>query len=176
MVKQAVPDSIADSPICRTLEVFQGKWNAWVLYALRTNGEMRFGELRRSIPGISNTMLSATLKALEEQGLVARTQIESIPPVRHVLADKKGRGPSRRLRRHDQMGFGISLRCERSGLMRRPSRIKSPLHGCSGALNPGDRMSTDCAVGLFCRTRRTFLFHPRHQGHHDRAASRRIRK
>lgn len=80
MVKQTVPDSIADSPICRTLEVFQGKWNAWVLYALRTNGEMRFGELRRSIPGISNTMLSATLKALEEQGLVARTQIESIPP------------------------------------------------------------------------------------------------
>lgn len=80
MVKQAVPDSIADSSICRALEVFQGKWNAWVLYTLRTNGEMRFGELRRSIPGISNTMLSTTLKALEAKGLVSRKQIEGIPP------------------------------------------------------------------------------------------------
>lgn len=89
MVKRAVPDSIADSPICRALEVFQGKWNAWVLYALRENGEMRFGELRRSIPGISNTMLSSTLKALEAKGLVSRRQVEGIPPcVIYSLTEK----------------------------------------------------------------------------------------
>lgn len=89
MAKQMVPDSIADSPICRTLEIFQGKWNAWVLYALREHGEMRFGELRRSIRGISNTMLSSTLKTLEAKGLVAREQIEGIPPcVVYSLTEK----------------------------------------------------------------------------------------
>lgn len=89
MVRQEVPDSIADSPICRTLEVFQGKWNAWVLYALRENGETRFGELRRLIPGISNTMLSSTLKDLGARGLVMRKQVEGIPPcVLYSLTEK----------------------------------------------------------------------------------------
>lgn len=88
-MKQAIPDNIADSSICRALEVFQGKWNAWVLYALRENGELRFGELRRSIPGISNTMLSSTLKELEAKGLVSRKQIEGIPPcVIYSLTEK----------------------------------------------------------------------------------------
>lgn len=80
MAAHAVPKNIANSPICRTLEIFQGKWNAWVLYALRENGAMRFGELRRAIPGISNTMLSSTLKDLEGRGLVRREQFEAIPP------------------------------------------------------------------------------------------------
>lgn len=89
MAKRAVPEEIADSPVCRTMELFQGKWNAWVLYALRESGELRFGELRRLIPGISNTMLSATLKDLEGKGLVRREQFEEIPPrVVYSLTEK----------------------------------------------------------------------------------------
>ena len=41
---------------------------------------MRFGELKKAIPDISNTVLTATLKALENQGLVLRKQFNEVPP------------------------------------------------------------------------------------------------
>ena len=41
---------------------------------------MRFGELKKAIPDISNTVLTSTLKALENQGLVLRQQFNEVPP------------------------------------------------------------------------------------------------
>ncbi len=41
---------------------------------------MRFGDLRRSIPDISPKMLTATLRILEEDGLVSRTVFAEVPP------------------------------------------------------------------------------------------------
>lgn len=73
-------DEVANCPIYKTMELFQGKWNVWVLFELNKNKTMRFGELRKAIPGISNTMLSATLKDLEERELIERIQFNEIPP------------------------------------------------------------------------------------------------
>ncbi|HJA07599.1 MAG TPA: helix-turn-helix transcriptional regulator [Candidatus Mailhella merdigallinarum] len=67
-------------PVKKTLVLISGKWNARVLYELVTQGSVRFGALRKSIPDISNTMLTATLRFLEEQGLVHREQFNEIPP------------------------------------------------------------------------------------------------
>lgn len=58
---------VANCPVYKTLELFQGKWNIWVLFELSKNKTMRFGELKKAIPGISNTMLTATLKELERK-------------------------------------------------------------------------------------------------------------
>jgi DNA-binding HxlR family transcriptional regulator len=55
------------------------KWSVLVV-ALLGDGRKRFSELRRSIEGISQRMLTLTLKALERDGLVTRTVYPTIPP------------------------------------------------------------------------------------------------
>lgn len=84
-----ITDEIANCPIYKTMLLFQGKWNIWVLFELSRNSAMRFNELKKSIPGISNTMLTATLKNLEDQDLINRVQYNEIPPhVEYSVTDK----------------------------------------------------------------------------------------
>lgn len=73
-------EEIKNCPIYKTMEIFQGKWNSWILFELGRNEIMRFGELRKAIPGIENTTLSKALKDLEDRGLVERIQYNEIPP------------------------------------------------------------------------------------------------
>lgn len=75
-----IPEEIKNCPIYKTMMLFQGKWTIWVLFELNRNATMRFGELRKAIPGVSNTMLTTTLKDLEDRGLVERIQYNEIPP------------------------------------------------------------------------------------------------
>jgi DNA-binding HxlR family transcriptional regulator len=55
------------------------KWSVLVV-ALLGDGKKRFSELRRSIEGISQRMLTLTLKGLERDGLITRTAYPTIPP------------------------------------------------------------------------------------------------
>ncbi len=55
------------------------KWSIQVV-ALLNDGPRRFSELRRSVEGISQRMLTLTLKGLERDGLVTRTMYPTIPP------------------------------------------------------------------------------------------------
>lgn len=73
-------EEILNCPIYKTMEIFQGKWNAWVLFELGRNETLRFGELKKAIPGISNTVLTTTLRDLEERRLISRIQYNEIPP------------------------------------------------------------------------------------------------
>lgn len=86
-----IPEDIKNCPVYRTLEIFQGKWTAWVLFELSKNETMRFGELRNAIPNISNTMLTSTLKDLEERKLVERIQYNEIPPRVEYTATEKAK-------------------------------------------------------------------------------------
>jgi DNA-binding HxlR family transcriptional regulator len=61
------------------LDIFTGKWSALVLGAL-LDGPRRFNELRRTLDGITQKMLSQTLRSLERDGLVSRTVYPTIPP------------------------------------------------------------------------------------------------
>src|SRR5688572_19991729 len=68
------------------LEVRSSKWTLTVVLTLRTETR-RFSELRREI-GVSQKALTATLRALERDGLVSRTSYSSIPPrVDYALTD-----------------------------------------------------------------------------------------
>jgi DNA-binding HxlR family transcriptional regulator len=55
------------------------KWSVLVVVLLEV-GPRRFNDLKRSIPGISQRMLTLTLRSLERDGLVERTVTPSIPP------------------------------------------------------------------------------------------------
>lgn len=83
-------DAVAENcPMRRTLTMLSGKWRTYVIYALCKQPSLRFGELKRAIPGITNTMLSATLRDLEALGIVSRRQYNEIPPrVEYALTGK----------------------------------------------------------------------------------------
>ncbi len=57
-----------------------GKWKLSILQILIFRGTKRFGELRRGIPGITQTMLTSQLRALEADGLVKRKVFAEVPP------------------------------------------------------------------------------------------------
>lgn len=61
------------------LDHVTSKWGVLVLVAL-TEGTLRWGELRRTVEGISEKMLASTLRTLEQDGLVLREAQPSIPP------------------------------------------------------------------------------------------------
>ena len=61
------------------LDHVMSKWGVLVLMAL-TEGTIRWGELRRTVEGISEKMLASTLRTLEKDGLVARRSYPEVPP------------------------------------------------------------------------------------------------
>jgi DNA-binding HxlR family transcriptional regulator len=56
------------------------KWSVYVLHLLGDNGTLRFNELKAQIDGISQRMLTVTLRGLERDGLVRRTIHPEVPP------------------------------------------------------------------------------------------------
>jgi DNA-binding HxlR family transcriptional regulator len=75
-------------PVCATAEVVCAKWTILVIRDL-AEGRSRFCELERSLAGISPRTLSLRLRALEEQGIVARRTYPEVPPrVEYQLTDK----------------------------------------------------------------------------------------
>lgn len=65
--------------VAQTLSLVGDKWAVLVIMLL-SKGPRRFNELRRVIGGISQRMLTLTLRDLEREGLVTRTQFPTIPP------------------------------------------------------------------------------------------------
>jgi DNA-binding HxlR family transcriptional regulator len=63
----------------QVLELIANKWSALVIYALAP-GNRRFSELQRQIGGVSQKMLTQTLRRLERDGLVARKVYPVVPP------------------------------------------------------------------------------------------------
>ena len=57
-----------------------GKWKLWILQVLIFEGTHRFGELKRKTHGITQTMLTNQLRALEADGLVLRKVYAEVPP------------------------------------------------------------------------------------------------
>jgi DNA-binding HxlR family transcriptional regulator len=66
-------------PVTFTLEKIGGRWKPLILYNLRS-GVMRYGELKRSIPAITEKMLIQHLRELEADDLVIREAKPVVPP------------------------------------------------------------------------------------------------
>jgi DNA-binding HxlR family transcriptional regulator len=82
----ATPDHVTHSacreamlPVHEVLAQISGKWTILVVRILE-NGPHRFSEIKREIEGVSQKMLTATLRDLEKDGFVNRTVTPTIPP------------------------------------------------------------------------------------------------
>jgi DNA-binding HxlR family transcriptional regulator len=81
------PDPGALETFQRALRTLSGKWKLQILFRLM-EGPMRFGALRRAVGGVTQHMLTAQLRELEQDGLVRRTAFAEVPPrVEYELAD-----------------------------------------------------------------------------------------
>jgi DNA-binding HxlR family transcriptional regulator len=63
----------------QALELISDKWTALIVYAL-VDGPRRNGDLRRTVDGISQKMLTQTLRRMEAEGLVEREVLDRVPP------------------------------------------------------------------------------------------------
>ena len=76
-------------PLEYSLDVFGGKWKSRIICALGLNTTMRYTELRTELSNITDTMLADSLKELQEDDMVIRTQYNEIPPkVEYSLTEK----------------------------------------------------------------------------------------
>ena len=78
------PAEIEHTPTnCRAREMIvrvADKWSMYVIHVLADAGTVRFSELRRRVDGVSQRMLTVTLRGLERDGLVRRTMHPEVPP------------------------------------------------------------------------------------------------
>lgn len=90
-VKVGIVTDKGNCPITPLLVMLQGKWKNQVLYELCIKEPIRFGELKKNLTGITNTMLTSTLRELEKDRLIKRDQFNEIPPHVEYSFTEKGR-------------------------------------------------------------------------------------
>jgi DNA-binding HxlR family transcriptional regulator len=78
-----VPDDTCSAATCQTVtEVLARVGDKWTMQVVMTlgDGPVRFNALRRAVEGISQRMLTRTLRGLERDGLISRTVTPTVPP------------------------------------------------------------------------------------------------
>ncbi|MBW8523231.1 helix-turn-helix transcriptional regulator [Chryseobacterium chendengshani] len=75
-------------PVTATMQVLGGKWKAILINAIYHTSPARFGELKRSVKGITQSMLTQQLRELEDDGIINRKIYAEIPPkVEYTLTE-----------------------------------------------------------------------------------------
>ena len=76
-------------PMDSILRLLMGPWTSYILWVLQTQGPMRFGSLKRKVPGISAKVLTERLRLLEEARVIFRDYKPTIPPqVTYGMAER----------------------------------------------------------------------------------------
>ena len=87
MPNKKLPSNLPACPVEVTLLLLSNKWTILILRDLLT-GTKRFGELKKSLSGVSQKVLTANLRSLEEKGIIEREVSPEVPPrVEYRLTD-----------------------------------------------------------------------------------------
>ncbi len=78
-------------PIRNILSRISDKWSVLIIYSLTQTQVLRFKELQRELPDISQKMLTVKLRSLEEDGLVSRKVFAEIPPKVEYRLTERGK-------------------------------------------------------------------------------------
>ncbi len=71
------------------ISILSGPWTTYILWLIRTRGDMRFGQLKKQMPTISAKVLTERLRMLEDVGILNRHHEATIPPkVTYSLTDR----------------------------------------------------------------------------------------
>lgn len=71
---------MAAGGVVAALRMLEGRWKMIIVFHLFDRGTLRFSELERAIPGVSQKMLIQQLRDLERDGIVRRTVHPQVPP------------------------------------------------------------------------------------------------
>ena len=72
-------DELPDCPVATTVQLIGSKWKLLILRNLLTR-PWRFNELRKNLDGISQKVLTDSLRSMEEDGIITRTVYPEVPP------------------------------------------------------------------------------------------------
>ena len=87
MPNKKLPSNLPACPVEVTLLLLSNKWTILILRDLFI-GTKRFGELKKSLNGVSQKVLTANLRSLEEKGIIEREVFPEVPPrVEYRLTD-----------------------------------------------------------------------------------------
>ena len=79
-VKKGIVTDLGNCPVTPLLRMLQGKWKTQILYELCIHDTARFGTLKKELPGITNTMLTNSLRELEAGYNITKSRLMwSIP-------------------------------------------------------------------------------------------------
>ncbi|MDO4556794.1 MAG: helix-turn-helix domain-containing protein [Lachnospiraceae bacterium] len=80
-------DELPDCPVATTVNLIGSKWKLLIIRNLLQR-PWRFNELKRDLEGISQKVLTDSLRSMEEDGLITRTVFPEVPPrVEYALSD-----------------------------------------------------------------------------------------
>jgi DNA-binding HxlR family transcriptional regulator len=71
---------VTGCPVAYTSSILGGKWKARIVWALVRNEPLRFSEIRRACPPVSDRILMKELRELQESGLISRHDYAVVPP------------------------------------------------------------------------------------------------
>lgn len=81
-------DELPICPVATTVQLIGNKWKLLIIRNLRMEDKQRFNQLLKTIPGISQKVLTENLRAMEADGLITRTVYPEVPPrVEYALSD-----------------------------------------------------------------------------------------
>ncbi|MFB3165507.1 winged helix-turn-helix transcriptional regulator [Neobacillus sp. 179-J 1A1 HS] len=98
--------------LCRVddaLGILVGKWKPIILLHLLKNGTQRFSELKRSVPGITQKMLTNQLRELEDEDIIHRVVYPQVPPKVEYSITEYGRSLEPILEAMHQWGTNHTL-------------------------------------------------------------------
>lgn len=105
-------------PVETTLMLISNRWNVLILRDLLT-GTKRFGELKRSIGGISQKVLTANLRTMEENGLLQRKVYAQVPPKVEYTLTQTGYSLQTVLQAMQQWGAAYQARMHTGELLQK---------------------------------------------------------